>query len=143
MAREIVADSGLAALALGKRPVQQATVPQAGANVARPTAAPAASPRAARLPFSFSLSNVSWPGVLLTVWALGAALVLLRLVTGLVGVQWLSRRTERVATAPWLPLARALAAELGLSRRLVLPAQPPRRDAHGVGDLAPRRVNAP
>ena len=31
----------------------------------------------------------------------------------------MSRRTERVTDAPWLPLARALAAELGLSPRLV------------------------
>jgi HEAT repeat protein len=55
----------------------------------------------------------------MAVWALGAGLVLLRLATGLVGVQWLSRRTERVESAPWLPLARSLAADLGLSRRLV------------------------
>jgi HEAT repeat protein/beta-lactamase regulating signal transducer with metallopeptidase domain len=64
------------------------------------------------------LQDVPWPSALLAVWALGAGLVLLRLATGLIGVQWLSRRTQRVTDAPWLPLARSLAAELGLSPRL-------------------------
>ena len=49
----------------------------------------------------------------------GAAAVLGRLACGLLGVQWMSRRTERVTDAPWLPLARALAAELGISPRIV------------------------
>jgi HEAT repeat protein/beta-lactamase regulating signal transducer with metallopeptidase domain len=66
-----------------------------------------------------SLPNISWPYALLAVWAAGAALVLLRLATGLLVVLWLSRRTERVTDAPWLPLARALAAELEISPRLV------------------------
>ena len=43
-------------------------------------------------------------------------------VVGLIGVQWMSRRTEVVADAPWLPLARRLAAELGVSTRVDLPA---------------------
>ena len=34
-------------------------------------------------------------------------------------VQWMSRRTERVTDAPWLPQARALAAELGISPRII------------------------
>jgi HEAT repeat protein/beta-lactamase regulating signal transducer with metallopeptidase domain len=61
------------------------------------------------------LQNVSWPYALLALWAIGAAAILMRLATGLVGVQWLSRHTERVTDAPWLPLARTLAADLGLS----------------------------
>lgn len=66
-----------------------------------------------------SLPDVSWPYALLALWALGAGAVLLRLATGLLGVQWLSRRTERVTDAPWLPLARTLASELGLSPRVL------------------------
>jgi HEAT repeat protein/beta-lactamase regulating signal transducer with metallopeptidase domain len=62
------------------------------------------------------LQNVSWPYALLALWAVGAGAVLVRLATGLVGVQWLSRHTERVTDAPWLPLARTLASGLGLSR---------------------------
>jgi HEAT repeat protein/beta-lactamase regulating signal transducer with metallopeptidase domain len=79
---------------------------------------PAASPEP-RAAWLLSLQNLSWPYALLIVWTMGAALVLLRLLTGLLGVQWLSRRTERVTDAPWLPLARSLASGLGLSHRLV------------------------
>jgi len=68
-------------------------------------------PETARIP----LQNVPWRDLLLAAWLIGAAGVLLRLVTGLVGVQCLSRRTDRVKDAPWLPLARALATQLGLA----------------------------
>ena len=61
------------------------------------------------------LQNVPWRDLLLAAWLIGAAGVLLRLVTGLVGVQCLSRRTDRVKDAPWLPLARTLATQLGLA----------------------------
>jgi HEAT repeat protein/beta-lactamase regulating signal transducer with metallopeptidase domain len=66
-----------------------------------------------------SLQNISWTSALLGIWAFGAALVLIRLLTGVLGVIWLSRRTERVSDSPWLPLARTLASELGLSPGLV------------------------
>lgn len=65
------------------------------------------------------LSQISWPAALLLLWALGAGVILARLAAGLVAVQWMSRRTERVTDAPWLPQARALAAELGISPRIV------------------------
>jgi HEAT repeat protein/beta-lactamase regulating signal transducer with metallopeptidase domain len=61
----------------------------------------------------------SWQQLALLIWIVGAAAVLARLGLGLLGVQWISRRTERVTDAPWLPLARSLAAELGVSRRIV------------------------
>jgi HEAT repeat protein/beta-lactamase regulating signal transducer with metallopeptidase domain len=77
---------------------------------------PVQTPRASR---RLSLPDISWPYALLAVWAAGAGLVLLRLATGLLGVMWLSRRTERVTAAPWLPLGRALAAALEVSPRLV------------------------
>jgi HEAT repeat protein/beta-lactamase regulating signal transducer with metallopeptidase domain len=64
------------------------------------------------------LQNVSWPYAVLVLWAIGAGAVLLRLATGLLGVQWLSRHTERVTDASWLPLARTLASGLGLSPRI-------------------------
>ena len=57
-----------------------------------------------------------WPTVLLTVWAAGAAIVLGRMLLGLIAVQWLSRRTAVAADAPWLAQARSLAADLGLPR---------------------------
>ena len=57
---------------------------------------------------------MSWPAALLLVWAAGAALVLGRLLLGLIAVQVIARRTTDAAAAPWLPLARELADDLGI-----------------------------
>jgi HEAT repeat protein/beta-lactamase regulating signal transducer with metallopeptidase domain len=62
---------------------------------------------------------MSWSALLLTVWLLGASLILARLCAGILAVHWMSRRTERVINAPWLQQAQSLAAELGLSPRIV------------------------
>jgi beta-lactamase regulating signal transducer with metallopeptidase domain len=62
--------------------------------------------------------RVSFEGVLLIVWAAGVLALLARLAAGLVAVQWMSRRMERVTDARWLPLARDLAAELGVADRV-------------------------
>ena len=67
-------------------------------------------------PSKWHLANVSWPAALLLVWMAGALAILGRLVLGLIAVQWMARRTERVIDAPWLPQARSLAAGLGISR---------------------------
>jgi HEAT repeat protein/beta-lactamase regulating signal transducer with metallopeptidase domain len=61
---------------------------------------------------------VAWMTVLLTIWAIGAALVLARLLVGLAAVRWMSGRTAWVIDAPWLPLAVELASDLGISHRL-------------------------
>jgi HEAT repeat protein/beta-lactamase regulating signal transducer with metallopeptidase domain len=66
-----------------------------------------------------SRAPISWSALLLSAWMLGALLILTRLVAGVIAVQWMSRRTERVSDAPWLPQARALALELGISPRIV------------------------
>ena len=63
--------------------------------------------------------RLSWSVVLLGVWMIGAALIVGRLVAGVIAVQWMSRRTERVTAAPWLAQAKALASELGISSRIV------------------------
>ena len=44
--------------------------------------------------------------VLFALWSVGALLVLGRLATGLLAVQWMRRRTDRVIDAPWLGIAR-------------------------------------
>ena len=59
-------------------------------------------------------ATMSWPTALLLVWAAGAALVLGRLLLGLIAVQVIARRTTDAAAAPWLPLARKLADDLGI-----------------------------
>jgi HEAT repeat protein/beta-lactamase regulating signal transducer with metallopeptidase domain len=59
------------------------------------------------------------PGALvLTIWLAGVLAILGRLIVGLLAVQWMSRRTERVGEAPWLPLARELADEIGIRGNL-------------------------
>jgi hypothetical protein len=52
---------------------------------------------------------IRWGLLLSAIWTAGAILVLSRLVLGLLAVEWISRRTERVTDAPWLGLARSLA----------------------------------
>jgi HEAT repeat protein/beta-lactamase regulating signal transducer with metallopeptidase domain len=62
--------------------------------------------------------TITWQQALFATWLLGASVVFARLLTGLAAVLWLSRRTQRVTDAPWLPLARGLAAGLGVTPRL-------------------------
>ena len=86
------------------------------------TSAAAASVSVATIPRTEAAPTktpMSWSALLLTVWLIGASLILARLCTGILAVQWMSRRTERVIDAPWLAQARSLAAELGLSPRIV------------------------
>jgi HEAT repeat protein/beta-lactamase regulating signal transducer with metallopeptidase domain len=61
----------------------------------------------------------SFAGLALIVWLAGAAAILGRLVLGLLAVQWMTRRLERVADASWLPLAEKLAASIGLRRKVM------------------------
>ena len=65
---------------------------------------------------STSLANVPWSAVLGITWLAGTLLILGRLAIGILAIQWLGRRTEKVTDAAWLPLAREMAAQLGLSR---------------------------
>ena len=64
------------------------------------------------------VETISWQQAILAVWLLGAIAVLSRLAIGLAAVRWLSRRTQLIADAPWLPMAHALAADLGVAQRL-------------------------
>jgi beta-lactamase regulating signal transducer with metallopeptidase domain len=63
-----------------------------------------------------ALSELPWPALILLIWITGAALVLGRLGLGILAVLWMARRTHPATDAPWLPLARRLAAQLQLSR---------------------------
>ncbi len=60
-----------------------------------------------------------WATLLLGVWMIGALLIVGRVIAGVIAVRWMSRRTERVTAAPWLAQARSLAAELGISPRIM------------------------
>ena len=75
-----------------------------------------------------SLPALSWPMLPAGIWILGAALILGRLALAIAAVRWLSRRTHVVTDAPWLGMARDIAARLGVSRitfrRSLTPAMP-------------------
>jgi beta-lactamase regulating signal transducer with metallopeptidase domain len=61
---------------------------------------------------------MSWQTALLGIWALGALAILGRIIVGLVAVGFLSRRTQVITDAPWLPMAMDIAREMGVSSRL-------------------------
>jgi HEAT repeat protein/beta-lactamase regulating signal transducer with metallopeptidase domain len=64
------------------------------------------------------LSQITWPQALFAIWAAGAMVILGRVAIGFAAIRWLSRRTQEITDAAWLPLARALASELGVTPRL-------------------------
>jgi HEAT repeat protein/beta-lactamase regulating signal transducer with metallopeptidase domain len=76
------------------------------------TVEPVAVSRASWLP------RMSWQAALLAVWLLGAVAILGRIVVGLAAVRFVSRRTQLITDAEWLPMAMDLAEEMGVNRRL-------------------------
>jgi HEAT repeat protein/beta-lactamase regulating signal transducer with metallopeptidase domain len=95
---------------------------RAKAETSEPVDAPAAAVEsiapAQPIPAEVPPTPISLGMMLLSVWAVGAALVLSRLIVGLLAVRWLARRTAPVLDAPWLPLAVELASDLGVTHRL-------------------------
>jgi HEAT repeat protein/beta-lactamase regulating signal transducer with metallopeptidase domain len=87
-----------------------------------PRAASAARDKAPRndvSPVSSAIPlRLTWPQALFTIWLAGALAILARLAIGVVAVRWLSRRTQEVTDARWLPMARALAHQVGVRGRL-------------------------
>jgi HEAT repeat protein/beta-lactamase regulating signal transducer with metallopeptidase domain len=61
---------------------------------------------------------MSWQTALLGIWLLGAAAILGRIAVGLIAVRFVSRRTQLITDADWLPMAMDLAEEMGVSSRL-------------------------
>ena len=76
------------------------------------TVEPVAVSRASWLP------RMSWQAALLAIWLLGAVAILGRIVVGLAAVRFVSRRTQLITDAEWLPMAMDLAEEMGVNRRL-------------------------
>jgi HEAT repeat protein/beta-lactamase regulating signal transducer with metallopeptidase domain len=74
--------------------------------------APADAARAAWLP------GLSWQSALIGIWLLGAIAILGRIAVGLVAVRFLSRRTQLITDAEWLPMAMDIAEEMGVTPRL-------------------------
>jgi HEAT repeat protein/beta-lactamase regulating signal transducer with metallopeptidase domain len=78
----------------------------------------AAAPSSAIAAPSTRVGRIAWPGVLFVLWALGAVLVVGRVLVGIVAVQWMARRGQRVLDAPWLKMAVGLASEVGVSSNI-------------------------
>jgi HEAT repeat protein/beta-lactamase regulating signal transducer with metallopeptidase domain len=64
------------------------------------------------------LPSVSWQSALIGIWLLGAGAILGRIAVGLVAVRFLSRRTQLITDAEWLPMAMDIAEEMGVTPRL-------------------------
>ena len=80
--------------------------PQRRASVAPADAdAGAAAPAGVRA--RHGCHRMSWQAALLAIWLLGAAAILGRIAVGLVAVRFLSRRTQLITDAEWLPMAMA------------------------------------
>ena len=77
----------------------------------------ATAPRLAWIPtLAGRLGTLSWPVLLFIAWAVGAAVILARMLLGLAAVQWMSRRTPVIDAAPWLADAQSLARGFGIRR---------------------------
>jgi HEAT repeat protein/beta-lactamase regulating signal transducer with metallopeptidase domain len=81
-------------------------------HTAADTAVAADVSRAAWLP------RFSWQSALIGLWLLGAVAILGRIAVGLAAVRFVSRRTQPITDAAWLPMAMDIAEEMGVSRRL-------------------------
>jgi beta-lactamase regulating signal transducer with metallopeptidase domain len=97
------------------------TTASAAATTAPAAATPAASaPVATAAATSPATPMPSLRTVLVTIWALGAAIVLLRLAMGTMIVARLARRGARIDDGSWLSLAQRLAGALHIQRPLIL-----------------------
>ena len=62
--------------------------------------------------------SLTWQQLIAAIWLLGATVILARILVGLIAVRWLSTRTQEVTDAAWLPMAREMARDMGVSARL-------------------------
>ena len=67
---------------------------------------------------SQTINRLSWQQMIGTIWLLGATVILARILVGLIAVRWLSTRTQAITDAAWLPMAREMARDMGVSARL-------------------------
>jgi HEAT repeat protein/beta-lactamase regulating signal transducer with metallopeptidase domain len=100
-------------------PAPSSPLPVASSELKRTPSASAAVASAPPTDAVPARTRPSWSALLFAVWLIGASFILARLCAGVIAVQWMSRRTERVVDAPWLAQARSLAADLGISPRVV------------------------
>ena len=85
-------------------------------SASRASETPAAGITESAAPDSASaLSRFSWPRVLFAIWTIGLLLIAGRMLVGVIAVQWMARRSDRVLDAPWMKMAIGLASEVGVT----------------------------
>ena len=77
-------------------------------------------PQSERFDLKAAAPRIDWVALAPLIWALGAAIVLLRLGVGLAGVWRLARRATMMTDAHWLHRAHAIAQALGMARGVTL-----------------------
>ena len=77
-------------------------------------------PQSERFDLKAAAPRVDWVALAPLIWALGAGIVLLRLVVGLAGVWRLARCATMMTDARWLHSAHAIASALGMARGVTL-----------------------
>jgi beta-lactamase regulating signal transducer with metallopeptidase domain len=82
------------------------------------TSSSSASNATAPAPSREPEAGISLQTALAGLWLLGAAVILSRVLVGLAAVRLLSRRTQEITDAAWLPMARDVAREMGVTPRL-------------------------
>ena len=93
---------------LSIQPASRVVLASRGAVVLPPEGGSHEAP-ASTVSLASRIRAISWTSLALFVWIAGAALVLGRMIVGLLAVQWVSRRTPIVTDAEWLDEAQALA----------------------------------
>ncbi|HEV3060096.1 MAG TPA: M56 family metallopeptidase [Vicinamibacterales bacterium] len=84
---------------------------------------PPPKPRAQRLTSAQSFTwtgALTWPVLIVGVWAAGAVLAALRLIAGLSWALWIARRSTPVVAADWLAVKHEAAQTLGVTRDVAL-----------------------
>jgi HEAT repeat protein/beta-lactamase regulating signal transducer with metallopeptidase domain len=92
-------------------PVIVAPAPSTDRAAGPSAAAPAASEEAPRA--------IAWPALVLAIWLAGALAIVGRVIVGLLAVQWMAWKSQRVLDAPWMKMAVALASEVGVSPNIM------------------------
>jgi beta-lactamase regulating signal transducer with metallopeptidase domain len=100
-------------------PVVERSAPAESPATPAPAALDAASP-AATPPSAAADAPLDWRRLALLVWVVGAALLAVRIVAGLVRLWWLGRGASMVIDGGWLHTAHLLARRLGMDRGVTL-----------------------
>ena len=113
----VAVPTGTAAISGGSR-VRAPQVGNLGETATAPMGRRSSSGNGNPAPSRDLAVGLSWQSALAALWLLGAAAIFSRILVGLAAVRLLSRRTQEITDAAWLPMARAVAREMGVTAKL-------------------------